>query len=138
MRKEVGLWIDHRHAVIVTLQEQGEHIKHIESHVDKRVRYSGASQTHIETAPHDDFAEDKRDRRIDEQLARYYHAILDDLRDAHAIFVMGPGAAKVEFQKHLEALKLGDKIAGIEPADKLTDAQIAARVRAFFPVRQPA
>lgn len=136
MKKEVGLWIDHRHATLVTLHDEEEVVQHIESDVEKRIRFSGASHSSNETAPNDDYAEDKRDRRINEQITRYYDEIINHLRDAAGVLIMGPGPAKIEFQKYMEGQKLGDLIAGIEPADKLTDGQIAAKVRAFFPVHQ--
>jgi hypothetical protein len=43
MKKEVGLWIDHRQAVIVTLVDQVEETKRITSDIEKQVRYSGDS-----------------------------------------------------------------------------------------------
>ena len=133
MKKEVGLWIDRRHAVIVTLRDdEHEDIQRIESDVEKRVRYSGASHTTVETAPHDDYAEDKRDRRINDHLTHYYDAIITHLRDATDVYIMGPGEAKIEFQKHMEDQNLPAQILRVEAADKLTDAQIAARVRRSF------
>ena len=34
MKKEVGIWIDQREAVIVTLQDQSQDIQRIEGHLD--------------------------------------------------------------------------------------------------------
>ncbi len=135
MKKEVGLWIDHRQAVIVTLQDKEEDIQRIESKVEKRVRYSAASHSTNVTAPVDDYAEDKRDRRLNDQITRYYDEIISHLQDATSVLIMGPGEAKVEFQKHMDKQKLGQAIIGVEAADKLTDAQIAAKVRRCYEER---
>ena len=97
MKKEIGLWIDHREAVIVTLQDQAEDIQRIESKVEKRVRYSGASETNVEGAPHNDLAEDKRDRRIEGHIDHFYDEVITHLQDATAVLIMGPGEAKTEF-----------------------------------------
>ena len=70
MKKEVGLWIDHREAVIVTLQDQAEDIQRVESKVEQRVRYSGASDAN-QGPSHNDGAEDQRDRRIEGHLDHY-------------------------------------------------------------------
>ncbi len=43
MKKELGLWIDHREAVIVTVAADGEEIKRISSDVEKHVRFSAHS-----------------------------------------------------------------------------------------------
>jgi hypothetical protein len=56
MKTEVGLWIDHRQAVIVSLVDQVEEIKRITSDIEKDVRYSGASK-----GSHDDTTEIRRD-----------------------------------------------------------------------------
>ncbi len=132
MKREVGLWIDHRHAVIVILLDQGEEIKHLSSGMGKHIRYSGASQSKNAVGSHDDAAEDTRDRRFGNQLSEYYDTVISNLRDADSILIIGPGEAKGELQNRLEGEALGGRIVGIETADKLTDGQIAAAVRQHF------
>jgi len=43
MKREVGLWLDHRKAVIVIVTDEGEETKIIESNMEKHVRYSSDS-----------------------------------------------------------------------------------------------
>jgi hypothetical protein len=43
MKREVGLWIDHRQAVIVILTDEGEETRLIKSNMEKYVRFSGGS-----------------------------------------------------------------------------------------------
>ncbi len=47
MKKEIGLWIDHREVIIVILTDGEEEIKHLISNNEKHIRYSGSrhSQT---------------------------------------------------------------------------------------------
>jgi hypothetical protein len=132
MKKEVGLWIDHKRAVIVINLDQEEEIKRINSNMEKHVRYSGASHAGGASESHNDATEDGRDRRFDDQLNRYYDEIISYLRDATSILILGPGEAKVELQKRLEAHGLSDRIAAVKTADKMTDDQIAAEVRQHF------
>jgi hypothetical protein len=40
-----------------------------------------------------------------------------------------PGEAKGEIKKRLESKELGGRIIGVETVDKMTDRQIAAKVR---------
>ena len=47
-------------------------------------------------------------------------------------FIMGPGEARNEFKRHVENSPLARRIVGVETADKMTDPQIAARVRKQF------
>jgi hypothetical protein len=48
------------------------------------------------------------------------------------LFILGPGEAKGELKKRLEAKGLGARVAAIETADKMIDSQIAEKVRKFF------
>jgi hypothetical protein len=129
MNKEVGLWIDHRKTVLVTVTDKGETTSMIESGMEKHVRYSGAAQ--------EDSAEDQRDARFTGHLNQYYDQVIACIRDAESILIFGPGEAKVEIQKRLENEALGGQIVGIETVDKMTDRQIAARVRQRFPKQSP-
>src|SRR5712691_5411767 len=51
---------------------------------------------------------------------------------AESILIFGPGEAKGELTKRLESENLTGRIVGVETVDKMTDRQIAARVRAHF------
>ena len=124
MKKQAGLWIDHRESVIVMVTDEGEEIKRISSNADKHVRFSGGAQNVS--------AEDMQDRRFAGHLSKYYAEVIAGIREAESIFIFGPGEAKVELKKHLESEGLGARIVAIETADKLTDHQIAAQVRARF------
>jgi hypothetical protein len=125
MKKAVGLWIDHRKAVIVSVTEKGEETSLIKSDMEKHVRYSGA--------PQEDSAEDQRDTRLTGHLNEYYDHVISCIHDAESILIFGPGEAKVELEKRLESEALSKRVVGIETVDKMTDRQIAAKVRQYFP-----
>jgi stalled ribosome rescue protein Dom34 len=124
MKKQLGLWIDHREAVIVTVAPAGEEIKRIDSDMEKHARFSGHSP---EGSP-----EDQRDRRFANHLQQYYDEVVAAIRDADSILIMGPGEAKGELEKRLEQERLSGRIVGIETVDKLTEPQIVAKVRQHF------
>ena len=127
MKKEVGLWIDHKQAVIVTLVDQVEETKRIISDIEKHVRYSGASHgSHDETT---EIRRDRQDRRFDDYLSKYYHEVIACLRDADSILIFGPGEAKDELQKQLEGQALSERIVVMETTDRMTEGQIVAKVR---------
>jgi stalled ribosome rescue protein Dom34 len=127
MNRAVGIWIDHRKTVIVSITDKGEEISQIQSDMEKHIRYSGAAQ--------EDSAEDQRDQRFTGRLNKYYDRVISRIRDAESILIFGPGEAKVELEKRLEREALGGRIVGMETIDKMTDRQIAARVRQQFPKR---
>lgn len=123
MKRQVGLWIDHRKTVIVSITDQGEETTLIESDMEKHVRFSGSPQTS---------AEDQRDRQFEGHLSAYYDRVIAGVRDAESILIMGPGEAKGELGKRLEREGLSGRIVGIETVDKITDRQLAAKVRQRF------
>lgn len=73
--------------------------------------------------------EDTRERHFEDQLTKYYDDVIATLRDAEGILIFGPGEAKGELKKRLEHSGLGARIVGIETVDKMTERQIAAKVR---------
>jgi hypothetical protein len=125
MKSEVGLWIDHRQAVIVVVTDAGEETKRIISNMEKHVRFSSGSSE-------DGSQEDVRDRQFGKHLNSYYDEVIAVIRDAHSIQIFGPGEAKGELEKRLESEGLKGRIVGIETVDKMTDRQIAAKVRERF------
>ena len=124
--KKVGLWIDHRKTVVVIVTDEGEETRLIESDMEKHVRFASGSSE-------DGSAESTRDRQFASHLGGYYDKVIACIRDAESILIFGPGEAKGELEKRLESKELGGRIVGIETVDKMTDRQIAARVRQHFP-----
>lgn len=121
MKKEVGLWIDHRKAVIVTIKDGKEEIKTLKSNMEKHVRFTAE----------DGRGEDVRDRQFENHLNSFYHEVITHIRDATSIQIFGPGEAKGELEKRVERAGLKTPII-VEAADKMTDGQISAKVREHF------
>ncbi len=124
MKRQVGLWIDHRETVVVVIGDKGEETRRIESGMEKHVRGGSGSE--------DGSAEDQRDRQFTGHLNRYYDEVISHLRDAESILIFGPGEAKGELEKRLASKGLSGRIVGVETVDKMTDRQIAAKVRQRF------
>lgn len=126
MKSAAGLWIDHREAVIVVITGESEITARIPSNMEKHVRFSGGSRSE------EGSADDQRDRQFTDHLNKYYDEVVSHLRDAESILIFGPGEAKGELEKRLGKRGLGARIVGIETNDKMTDRQIAAKVRQHF------
>jgi hypothetical protein len=132
MKTTVGLWIDHRKAVIVRVSDHGEETRVIESKVEKQPgRFAGVRSTtpyEAQMVP----ADNSRERRFTGQLNTYYDEVVSAVREADSILLFGPGEAKGELKKRLEGDRLGGLIEAVETVDSMTDRQIAAKVREFF------
>ena len=132
MRTKVGLWIDHKKAIIVAVTDKGEEIGLIVSKVEKQLQRSGDSPLKGRYESYKVPADDRRQRTFTIHLNIYYEAVIACLRDAESILLFGPGEAKGELKKRLEKKKLGGRIVGVETVDKMSDRQIAAKVRQYF------
>lgn len=128
MKKQAGLWVDHRKAVIVLITEAGEEIKTITSNMEKHVRFTSG------TGSEDGSSEDVRDRQFGNHLNTYYDEIIAVIREADSIKIFGPGEAKGELEKRIELEGLKAHILSVEAADKMTDHQILAKVRERLPI----
>jgi len=132
MRTKVGLWTDHRKAVIVVVTDKGEETKLIISKVEKQRRRSGDSPLKGPYEAQQVPSDDSREARLTGTLNIYYDAVIACIRDAESIVIFGPGEAKGELKKRIERNKLSGGIVGIETIDKITDRQIAAKVRQYL------
>lgn len=127
MKKQVGLWIDHRKAVIVSVTGTGEEIMEMPSNMEEHVRFTGRPGSDTGST------EDMRDRQFGNHLNSYYDRVVAVIRDADTIQIFGPGEAKGELKKRLEHEGFKGHILANETTDKMTDRQISAKVREQFP-----
>jgi hypothetical protein len=126
MKKQVGLWVDHSETLVVFIGNDEEETRRITSDMEQHVRFSGGNRTE------EGSADDQRDRQYAGHLNRYYDEVISHIRDADSILILGPGEAKGELKKRLEGTGLGGRIVGVETSDKMTERQIAAKVRKYF------
>jgi hypothetical protein len=127
MKKQAGLWIDHRKAVITIISDAGEETHEILSKMEKHVRFTGG------TASQNGSTEDVRDRQYGNHLNSFYDAVVAVIRGADTIHIFGPGEAKGELVKRLEHAGVEEHNLVVETADKMTNRQVAARVRGYIP-----
>ena len=126
-----GVWIDHRKALMVFVTPAGERSAHIVSKVETQLRRSGDSPMKGRYAADQVPADDRRQKAVTGELNIYYDAVVAALRHAESFVIFGPGEAKGELKKRLVKNQLGGRVCIVETADKMTDRQIAAKVREY-------
>ena len=128
----MGLWIDHRKAVIVSVSGKGEEIRVIEAKAEKQPgRFDGVRSTtpyEAQTVQ----ADGRQDIKYADKLNIYYDEVTSVLHEAESILLFGPGEAKGELKKRLEDDHLDHLIRAVETVDKMTDRQVVAKVREYF------
>ena len=129
---DVGLWIDHKKAVIVRLSERGEQIQEVVSGIAKHPRYRGIQRSKTPYTPQYQQGDNQLDRQFTQHVNKFYERVIAQIRGADSVLIIGPGEAKSEFGKRLAQSRVGVKIAAVETAGKMTVRQLAAKVRAHF------
>lgn len=134
MENKIGLWIDHRKAIIVAIKNDEHELQTLHSNIEKRVRASGGSRTKkTPWGPQDIVAEDRIFRKYKKHLVDYYKRVLEILEDYDLIYILGPGRAKKELVAEIRKLKsFSNKILHSETVDKLTERQVIAKVKKHF------
>lgn len=130
--KKVGIWIDHRRAVVVEIENGVENQRTIESYVDPVSPPSGGKRTGTPWAPRTGVKENGRKEAHQHKLANFYRQVASQIGRPDRLLVMGPAKAKNEFAEIAQTLHdLSGVPMTIEAADKMTDPQIAAMVRDY-------
>jgi len=128
MKKTVGLWIDHKKAVVVFVSGKDTETKLISSNIEKHHQQSGVSMP----------ADDSRQRELTGHLNSFYDEVVSHIRDAESILILGPGEAKGELKKRLDIVSVSGRVLEIKTSDKITDPQLVALVRNHFTKRRTA
>jgi hypothetical protein len=124
MNHKVGIWIDHKRAVIVSASADGVTTTILESEVGAHPRYSGQQ---------DGGGEKKYEERHGQDLDRYYDDVISQLGQPEAFLIFGPGEAKLELKERLSRTKASsERTVDVETSDKITDPQIVAKVKENF------
>ena len=132
MATNAGVWIDHKQAIVVLVTGAGVEIKKIAFDIGQPVRTAGRSRATNKYTPNDFIAEDRQERKVENDRKDYFNDVIAAVRGADSVLILGPGEAKGELSKHILAKKLRGLTVGLETTDKMTDRQIAAKVKQHF------
>ena len=124
MGQDVGVWIDHKKAVIVSIAAGQVTTRTLESDVGAHPHYSGSQEGG---------GEKKYEERHNQDLDRYYDDVIGQLGTPDAVLLFGPGEAKLQLKARLARSKMSsESIVAVESTDKLTDPQIVAKVKKHY------
>jgi hypothetical protein len=120
----VGVWIDHKKAVIVSIAAGRVTTRTLESDVGPHPHFSGSQEGG---------GEKKYEERHSHELDRFYDDVIRQLGEPDALLLFGPGEAKLQLKDRLgRSSALSECIVAVETTDKLTDPQIVAKVKEHY------
>ncbi len=131
--KNIGIWLDQKEAMIVTLYEKTASTKMIYSEIETRERIPGESKIFGRFG--DQFLNDEKNKenRINELTTRYLSNIVDQLMKANEILIFGPAQIKTKLEKLIQKNHvLATKLKSVQNANNMTDNQKVAYVKEYF------
>lgn len=133
--RKIGIWIDHRQAVIVAIEDDAIEVETVESGLDGRGRPAGGARAGTPYGPQDAIKEQGLERRYELQLRRYYDDVVRHIGAASAVFAFGPARARQELLAVVDDSPMHRNTSTeTAPCDKLTGPQIVAQVKEHFGV----
>ena len=131
--KNIGVWIDKQKAHIVTIENDKEQFKTVNSEIED-YNVSGGSGTKFKGGPQDVVQDSKYLEREKHQLKSYFKEIASKIDNADSLIIFGPANTNEKFNKELQKnyKKLSAKVKEVRRADSMTNNQVKALVRDYF------
>jgi hypothetical protein len=137
MKKYTGIWIDHKEAVLVSLEGDQTVVQHVESGAESHLKPAGGWKAGGTVVAQAVFNEHTADERRKHQYHAFFIKVIELLADSSKIAILGLGEAKLEFAKEIEKLNdLHTKVTGVEACERLTENQLIAKVKTLFIARK--
>jgi len=131
MKKHIGVWVDHREAIVVTLSGSDAQTTRILSNSESQPRRE-SDQTTGNFESQQVQSDSTRERKHVADLNHFYDEVISHLADADSLLICGPGEAHTELKKRLEAKSKSGAEIMLKPADSMTEPQIVAMIREHF------
>ena len=121
MNAKLGLWIDHKKAVIVSVAREHSAVTRLRSSLRRHGRYHGAQ---------DGGGERKYEARHEQGVTHFVDAVARHVERGDEVLILGPGESKSALARRIRQIKSLKGVATTAAsADRLTEAQLVAEVR---------
>lgn len=113
------VWIDHLHATVIDFSVDDQHVAVVE-------REGGQRQVHRKSG------EPGPGKPAPDH--HFYDEVAAAVGDAREILIVGPGSAKLELRKDLDARHkaVAQRVVGVEPSDHPSDRELLAYAKKYF------
>jgi hypothetical protein len=133
MKKQTGIWIDTKQAVIVFLEGNNHTIKTIHSNIESRERIPGETRWFTRFGNQFlNFEKKKKNRRANE-IREYLKKVVNEIKPAGELVLFGPAGMKKELEKAIwSETTHSPVIRAVETADNMTENQMIAWVKNYY------
>jgi stalled ribosome rescue protein Dom34 len=135
MKKQAGVWIATKKAVIIFPKKNSSDIKIVDSSIEGRERVAGEKKLGKSSRFEIQFSnfETKKENRKIHEVQNYFKEVVNEIKDADEVVLFGPAEMKTELEKFIlnESLQ-GPVIKRVETAESMTQNQMVAWVKKFY------
>jgi len=134
MKKQAGIWIDTKQAVIIFLKKNSEDIKIVNSSIEGRERVAGGKKLFSRFGIQFSNVQKKKATRKTHELQDYFKEVVNEIKDTDEVVLFGPAKIKTELEKYMlnESLP-APVIKRVETADShISQNQMVALVKKFY------
>tara|TARA_R110001583_G_scaffold26142_2_gene94325 strand:- start:13177 stop:13587 length:411 start_codon:yes stop_codon:yes gene_type:complete len=134
MKKNIGIWIDTKQAVVIKLSENNPHsIKKIESNIETRERIEGESKKYGRFGGQYITYEKNRLNKKNEQINNFFKELLKEVENCNAVVLFGPAKMKKLLGKEIKNnMQFSKKLLGVHNSESLTENQMIAWVNDYY------
>lgn len=134
MKKNIGIWLDTKQAVIIKLLKDNQHsIKKIESNIVLRERVEGETSKFGRFGNQYLTYEKNRLNRKNEQTNQYMKTLVKEVDNCDSIVLFGPSNMKRVFEKEIKKnLHIANKLVGVSNSELITENQMVAWVKNYY------
>jgi hypothetical protein len=132
MLKNVGIWIDRKHAYVVNVGAGKPHLIRFHAGVDEPFPPTEETRAEHHYTRNDFVAEKTLERRSAMERMDMYEQILKSIGTVDSVWILGPGEAKTEFESHLRNRHHQGLEIEVTPSDKMTEPQLIAKIQSHF------
>jgi hypothetical protein len=144
MKKQIGIWMDNKEAIIITLDGQNATVGNVksttEAHPKEEKKEEHKENNHGRTT---DAPVATGDKKVEVSVTEKSHGtayqkeIFDKIKNADEWYVCGPAETKNEFKKFITDNHSADlsKLKAVENAAHLSSEELTAKVKTFYKVK---
>jgi hypothetical protein len=134
MKRQTGIWIDRKKAIIVSLDGKNESITEIDSDIENKRHHHREGNKGTFSGKHHSANETQLNNRKKEQTNYFMDSVINYVKKSDELYIFGPSTAKNELKKRIQDEKMisADKLKGVTTSNKMTINQIVAKVRDFY------
>lgn len=133
MKKNIGIWIDTKQALIIKLSEKGHSLKKIESNIETRERVEGEGKKFGRFGGQYLTYEKNRENKKTAQTNQFFKHLLKEIGTVDKIVLFGPSKMKKMLEREINNnVLLSKKLKGTFNSKALTENQKVAWVKDYF------